>query len=72
MPKLPSLTGKQVAKLLAGNGFLLDHTTGSHQIFRDPISLKIVTVPFRRRSLPKGTLLSILRQAGIDTADIRK
>ena len=29
-----------------------------------------VVVPFHRRDIPKGTLLAILKQAGLDKADL--
>ncbi len=65
MLKLPALTSKKVIKLLKINGFQLDHSTGSHFIFYHPVSHKRVTVPYHKKDLPKGTLLAILRQAGI-------
>jgi len=66
MPKIPSLTSKRVIKILEKDGFVLDHSSGSHLIYYHPVKRKRVTVPFHRRDIPKGTLLSILKQAGID------
>ena len=66
MPKIPSLTPKAVMKILEKDGFELDHSSGSHLIYYHPEKRKRVTVPFHRRDIPKGTLLSILKQAGID------
>jgi predicted RNA binding protein YcfA (HicA-like mRNA interferase family) len=65
MPKFPSLTAKKVIKLLEEHGFVLDHTTGSHKVYWHPKNRKRVVVPFHVKDLPKGTLLSILKQAGI-------
>jgi len=70
MPKLPSWTSKQLMKFLKGNGFVLDHTTGSHYIFYHPSSKKRVVVPYHTSSLSKGTLRAILRQAGISKDEI--
>jgi predicted RNA binding protein YcfA (HicA-like mRNA interferase family) len=70
MPKLPSLTPQQVIKLLEEKGFILDRTKGSHRIYYHPESKRRVTVPFHRKDLPRGTLLEILRQAGLSREDI--
>jgi predicted RNA binding protein YcfA (HicA-like mRNA interferase family) len=66
LPKLPSLTPRKIIKILENNGFILDHSTGSHQVYYHPKERKRVTVPFHRRDIPKGTLMSILKQAGIE------
>jgi len=70
MPKLPSLTSQQVINLLQKNGFILDRVKGSHHIYYHPEAKKRVTVPFHKKDLPKGTLLEILRQAGISKDDL--
>ncbi len=66
MPRLPSLTSKQVIQLLKQNDFLLDHVSGSHYIFYNPTNKKRVTVPYHTKDLPVGTLKSIIREAGIE------
>jgi len=65
MPKLPALTADKVIKLLLKNGFELDHQTGSHRVYYNSETKKRVVVPYHKQDLPKGTLLSILKQAGI-------
>jgi len=70
LPKLPSITPKKVIKILEKNGFLLDHSTGSHLVYYHPEKRRRVTVPFHRKDIPKGTLMSILKQAGIDREDL--
>jgi len=70
MSKLPALTSQKVITILKKNGFVLDRTKGSHQIYRNPETKRIVVVPFHRKDLPKGTLLEILRQAGINKEEI--
>ena len=52
--------------MLEENGFILDHSSGSHMVFYHPEKGKRVTVPFHRKDIPKGTLKSILKQAGIE------
>ena len=65
MAKLPSLTPRDVIQILEKNGFVLDHSSGSHHVFYNNESKKRVIVPFHRKDLPKGTLVTILKQAGI-------
>jgi predicted RNA binding protein YcfA (HicA-like mRNA interferase family) len=50
----------------------MDHSTGSHRFFRHPDRTRIVTVPFHRRDLKRGTLKSILEQAGLSTDELIK
>lgn len=66
-PKIPPLTAKKVIKILKQNGFELDHTTGSHYVFHNPLTKKRVTVAYHTRDIPKGTLMAILKQAGLST-----
>ena len=69
MPKLPSITSKKLAKILKNFGFKLDHSTGSHFIFYNPKTKKRAVVPHYLKDLPKGTLMSILKEAGINRKD---
>lgn len=71
MHKLPSLTPKKVIKILEKRGFLLDHSSGSHRVYYHPDKRKRITVPFHRRDIPKGTLMTILKQAGIDREELK-
>jgi len=71
MPKLPALTPQQIITIIERHGFILDHASGSHRLYYHPVTKRRVTVPFHRRDLPKGTLLSILKQAGIDREALR-
>ena len=66
MPHLPSKTPKQLARILENHGFVLDHVTGSHYIYFNNQTRRITTVPMHNRTLSKGTLSAILKQAGID------
>ncbi len=72
MPKLRVLTPKELIKILQKLGFQLDHKTGSHFIFYDPKNNRRVTVPFRIKDLPKGTILSIIKQAGITKDELAR
>jgi predicted RNA binding protein YcfA (HicA-like mRNA interferase family) len=70
MPKLPSITPQKVIKILEKNGFVLDRVRGSHHIYYHPETRIKVVVPLHKKDLPKGTLLEILKQAGISREDL--
>jgi len=70
MPKLPAVRSRQVIRFLERNGFALDHISGSHFIFYNPISRRRAVVPSHNRDLPKGTLISLLREAGFTREDL--
>jgi len=72
MPKLPILTSENIIKLLKKKGFVLDRVKGGHHIYYNPVTGKRVVVPFHKKDLPKGTLLEILRQAGISKEELKK
>ena len=65
MPRLLPFTSKKLIKILESLGFQLDHTTGSHFIFYNAKTKKRVVVPYHTKDLPKGTVLSILKEGGI-------
>ncbi len=65
MPKLPAVTPQKIIKMLKKRGFVLDRVKGSHYIYYHPSTRKRAIVPFHKKDLPTGTLLEILRQAGI-------
>ena len=71
MSNFPSLTPKELIKVLEQNGFVLKHIRGSHHFFINPDNGKIAVVPVHAKDLPKGTLHSILKQAGIGKEDIK-
>ncbi len=71
MPKLPSITPQKVIKVLEKSGFILDRTKGSHHIYYHPKTKRRVVVPLHKKDLPRGTLLEILRQAGMTKAELR-
>jgi predicted RNA binding protein YcfA (HicA-like mRNA interferase family) len=70
MGNLPSLSPKELCKILERNGFELKRIKGSHHFFQHPISGKITVVPMHNKDLPKGTFLAILKQAGIDKNEL--
>jgi predicted RNA binding protein YcfA (HicA-like mRNA interferase family) len=69
-PKLPTLTPKKVIEILERKGFILDRVKGSHHIYYNPETKKRAVVPLHKNELPVGTLMEILRQAGIGKDEI--
>jgi len=66
--RLPALSGKQLAKILQGHGFASVRQRGSHLSMRHAAG-RTVTVPLNR-VVPKGTLRSVMRQAGLQRRDL--
>jgi predicted RNA binding protein YcfA (HicA-like mRNA interferase family) len=72
MSKLPVLTPREIIRILERKGFMLDRTRGSHHIYIHPETRRRAVVPVHRKDLPRGTLLSILQQAGIDRGELEE
>ena len=54
---------RSVIKVLKKNGWVLDHTTGSHEIYiKDG---KICPVKCTKKNIPSGTLTNIERITGL-------
>jgi predicted RNA binding protein YcfA (HicA-like mRNA interferase family) len=70
MPKLPAVRPRQVVKFLEQNDFVLDHVSGSHFVYYHSTSKRRAVVPRHNRDLPKGTLLSLLREAGFSREEL--
>jgi predicted RNA binding protein YcfA (HicA-like mRNA interferase family) len=65
MPKLYS--SHHIIKILHKNGFEEISQKGSHKKFR--LDHRTVIVPHPKKEIPIGTLISILRQAGLNKSD---
>jgi predicted RNA binding protein YcfA (HicA-like mRNA interferase family) len=66
---LPLISGKAAVQALERAGFVAAGTRGSHQKLRNPEG-RVVIIPIHRE-LKRGTLASILRQAGLTTEEFR-
>ena len=66
MARRKALTARATVRLLKQHGFVEHHQKGSHLVLMHPDSNRIVVVPMHARDVPRGTLLSILKSAGID------
>jgi len=69
--KFPVLSGKEMVKILGKFGFKVLDQNGSHVImFGDKDGVKRKPVVPQHPELAKGTLLSILKQAGLTRDDL--
>jgi predicted RNA binding protein YcfA (HicA-like mRNA interferase family) len=76
MPRLPVVTGGELIRALERVGFVAVRQRGSHVQLRrvDPAG-NITTFPVpvhSGRTLKRGTLLGILRKAGVEPDDLRR
>lgn len=68
MSKLPVVSGQEAVKTFLKIGYIFDHQKGSHIILRN------THPPFRRLTVPnhktiaRGTLRSLIREAGLTVA----
>lgn len=65
MQKIPSLKPRAVIKKFEKIGYVIDRQKGSHVILFHLKLKKRLTIPLHVKDLPKGTLLSIIKQAGL-------
>lgn len=70
MSKLPAVKPRRLVQFLEQHGFVLDHVSGSHFIYYEPITRRRAVVPRHNQEIPKGTLLSLLREAGFSRKDL--
>lgn len=67
--RLPALKPKDVLRVLERGGFVVHRVTGSHYILKHPQKTGLrVTLPWHNQDLKRGTLASIIDQAGYTVA----
>jgi predicted RNA binding protein YcfA (HicA-like mRNA interferase family) len=59
------MRSREVIALLEADGWYEVAAKGSHHQFKHPTKPGRVTVPHPKSEIPKGTLQSILKQAGL-------
>ncbi len=65
MPKIPPHKPREVIKKFKKLGYVIDHQKGSHVVLYNSELKKIVVVPMHIKDMPKGTLLAIIKEAGL-------
>ncbi len=59
------LKPKEMEKIILNDGWVFKVQDGSHKQYVHPVKQGKVTIPFQSKDLPKGTEISILKQAGL-------
>lgn len=73
MSQLPAVSGKQLLKVLEGEGWYVKRIRGSHHILRHPTIPDALPVPIHgSQPIKRGTLGNILRTAGISRDDFQR
>ena len=67
---LPSLTSKEIIKILQRIGFDFYRQTGSHRIYVKG-DLQVI-VPYHNRDIKKGTLYQIVKGTGLSVDEFKK
>jgi predicted RNA binding protein YcfA (HicA-like mRNA interferase family) len=69
----PTVTGKQLLKILASRGWYVKRIRGSHHILRHPVIPDAIPVPVHgNRPIKQGTLGNILRTAGVSREEFQR
>lgn len=69
MPKLPQLSGGDIVRVLQTLGFMVVRQKGSHIVLRRGSSGCVVP---NHREVKLGTLMGVLKQAGVSSEDFLK
>jgi len=73
MPKIPVIPARKLIRVLKKKGFIHDRTKGSHYIFVNLKTQKIISVPVHKgQTLGKGITHAILRDADIAVEEFIK
>lgn len=68
---MKSVSGKDLARLLERNGWMLLHTQGSHHIYGKPGNPARISVPIHgHQPLKVGLLRTLLKVAGLSENDL--
>ena len=62
MAKLPTLTGKELAKFIEKLGFLYRHTIGSHMVYKHPDGRKTTIPHHSGEEIGPGLLNKIIKK----------
>lgn len=59
------MTTRELIKLIEKDGWVYKNSRGGHNHYQHPTKLGKVTIPTAKTDLPKGTVNSVLKQAGL-------
>jgi len=72
MPKLPSIKPRILIKLFEKLGYVIDRQKGSHVVLYHVSLKRRLTIPMHIKDVPNGTLLAIIKQAGLTKEEFIK
>lgn len=72
MSRIRSFKPRELIKKFEKAGYIIDRQKGSHVILYHPTQGKRLTIPLHVREMPKGTLLSVIKQAGLTREEFLK
>lgn len=72
MPRIPSFKPRELIKRFERIGYIIDRQKGSHVILYNSINGKRLAIPLHIKDIPKGTLLSIIKQSGLSREEFLK
>lgn len=72
MPRIPIFKPQKLIKRFERIGYVIDRQKGSHVILYNSINGKRLTIPLHIKDIPKGTLLSIIKQSGLTREEFLK
>ena len=72
MPRLPVLSGRELVKILGKVGFVTKRQKGSHIILVNEADSRRALVVPNHKEIDTGTLIEIIRQAGLKRKDFEK
>lgn len=72
MSKLPSISGAEAVRAIEGLGYEVDRQRGSHIVLRHPEEPHRRLVVPNHRTVAKGTLRALIREAGLTVEEFRE
>ena len=74
MARLPQVSGKRLVRALESQGWLIHHQRGSHVVMKHPQRPegRVVIPCHGGKSVTKGTLARILKDAGLSGDQLRQ
>lgn len=70
--RLKQLKPNELVRVLVKLGFVVRRQTGSHLIFRHPVSKSFACIPMHAGDLKRGLLFSIIKQAGLTLKEVQE
>ena len=68
---MKTVSGKRMCRVLERHGWVFSRINGSHHIYRDPATGRILSVPVHgNQDLKPGTQKAIMRTAKLTDADL--